>query len=147
MTETAPFDSGEQSGGCQCGGIRYAVPRLPLIIYVCHCAECRKQSASAFGISFTVTRTALRLLRGTPHYWSRQTASEHVLDCAFCAVCGSRMWHRSSGHPETLNIKGGSLDEPLDLGSAVHIWTSSKLPGVVIPPGAVSFAHEPEDEP
>jgi hypothetical protein len=39
------------------------------------------------------------------------------------------------------------LDSPLDLGNAVHIWIASKLPGVVIPPGARSFAHEPDDEP
>jgi hypothetical protein len=62
-------------------------------------------------------------------------------------MCGSRLWHRSSGHLNTVNIKGGSLDEPLDLGNAVHIWTSSKLPGVVIPLGALSFAQEPEGEP
>ena len=137
----------EQLGGCQCGGIRYAAPKLPLVIYVCHCAECRKQSSSAFGISFTVTRSALRLLQGTPHYWSRKTASGHTLECAFCSVCGSRLWHRSSGHPNTINIKGGSLDEPLDLSNAVHIWVSRKLPGVVIPSGALSFAEEPDGEP
>lgn len=147
MGEPMLLNPGEQLGSCQCGDIRYAVPKLPLVIYVCHCAECRKQSSSAFGISFTVPRSALRLLQGTPHYWSRKTASGHTLECAFCPVCGSRLWHRSSGHTNTLNIKGGSLDEPLDLGSAVHIWVSSKLPGVVVPPGALSFAREPDDEP
>ncbi len=138
---------GEQVGGCQCCGIRYAVPKEPLIVYVCHCTECRKQSGSAFGISFTVARRTLRLLQGTPHYWTRQTASGHTLDCAFCSRCGSRVWHQSSGHPDTLNIKGGSLDAPLDLNNAVHIWTSSKLSGVVIPSGARSFLHEPDHEP
>ena len=137
----------EQAGGCQCGGVRYAAPAKPLVIYVCHCSECRKQSSSAFGISFTVARTALRLLQGTPRYWSRPTASGYTLECAFCADCGSRLWHRSSGHADTINIKGGSLDEPLDLSAAVHIWTSSRLPGVVVPPGAAVFSHEPDHEP
>lgn len=138
---------GEQLGGCQCGGIRYAVPKAPLVTYICHCTECRKQSSSAFGISFTVSRGALRLLQGTPSYWSRVAGSGHSLECAFCSNCGSRLWHQSSGHPNTINIKGGSLDEPLDLAKAVHIWASSALPGVVIPPGATFFAHEPDDEP
>jgi len=145
--ETISLNSGEQAGSCQCGGIRYAVPKDALVVYVCHCTECRKQSSSAFGISFTVARGALRLLQGTPHYWSRQTASGHTLECAFCPVCGSRLWHQSTGHPDTLNIKGGSLDSPVDLGHAVHIWISSKLPGVIVPSGARSFAHEPDDEP
>ena len=144
MAEIAPAHSAEQLGGCQCGAVRYAVPTSPLAIYVCHCTECRKQSSSAFGISFTVSRNALRLLQGSPHEWSRKTASGHTLECAFCPNCGSRLWHQSSGRLDTINIKGGSLDAPLDLGDAVHIWTSSKLPGVVVPLGAVSFAHEPD---
>jgi hypothetical protein len=147
MTEAVSLNPGEQSGCCQCGDIRYAVPKEPLAIYVCHCTECRKQSASAFGISFTVPRSALRLLKGTPRYWARRTSSGHTLECAFCPHCGSRLWHQSTGHPDTLNIKGGSLDAPLDFGHAVHIWISSKLPGIVIPSGVRSFAREPDNGP
>jgi hypothetical protein len=144
MSESVSLNPGEQPGGCQCGSIRYAAPKVPLALYVCHCTECRKQTSSAFGISFTVARSAHRLLQGTPHWWSRNTASGHTLECAFCPVCGSRLWHQSSGHPDRLNIKGGSLDAPVDLGNAVHIWVSSKLPGVDIPSGAISFSHEPD---
>ena len=43
----------------------------------------------------------------------------------------------------TLTLKGGSLDRSLDLGPAVHIWTSRKLSGVATPAGAVQFAEEP----
>lgn len=138
---------GERTGGCQCGSVRYAVQNEPLVLYVCHCTECRKQSASAFGISFAVPRASLRLLQGTPRSWSRLTASGHALECAFCPRCGSRLWHQSSGHPATLNIKAGSLDEPVDLGLAVHLWTGSKLPGVIISADARSFPGEPDDEP
>ena len=53
-------------GGCQCGAIRYELSHGPLQLYVCHCTECRKQSASAFGISFIVPQTALRLTQGEP---------------------------------------------------------------------------------
>ena len=137
----------EQPGRCQCGGIRFAVPRQPLALFVCHCTECRKQSSSAFGISFTVARSALRLLQGEPRYWARPTASGHTLECAFCPDCGTRLWHQSTGHRTTVNVKGGSLDEPVDLGEAVHLWTASRLPGVVIPPGAVTFTQEPDREP
>jgi hypothetical protein len=136
MNEEVLLKPGEQSGGCQCGDIRFAVPTFPLAIYPCHCKGCRKQSSSAFGISFEVPRSTLGIMRGTPHYWSRETASGHTLECAFCVNCGSRLWHRSSGYTDTLNTKGGSLDEPIDLSDAVHIWVNSKLPGVVIPPGA-----------
>src|SRR5262245_32525796 len=132
-----------RSGGCQCGRVRYVAPRQPLELYVCHCTECRKQSSSAFGVSFVIRRDTFRVLQGDPAFYTRQTASGHALECAFCPRCGSRLWHQSSGYPGTLNVKGGSLDEPVDLTDAVHIWTSSKLPGVLIPDKALCHPKEP----
>jgi hypothetical protein len=52
------------AGGCQCGAIRYEIVAAPVSLYVCHCRECQKQSASAFGISVIVKRSDFRLLRG-----------------------------------------------------------------------------------
>jgi hypothetical protein len=130
-------------GGCQCGAIRYALHARPLAIFVCHCTECRRQSASAFGISVQVPQAALLLKQGEPRLWSRPTATGHTLDCWFCPNCGTRLWHQRRGATATLNIKGGSLDEALDLTEAIHIWTRSKLPGVVIPDGARQFPQEP----
>jgi hypothetical protein len=130
-------------GGCQCGSLRYELSEPLLGIYVCHCRECQKQSASAFGISVIVARAALRVTRGTPKLWSRPTDSGNTLECAFCPDCGSRLWHQRRGAAEWISIKGGSLDEPVDLHSAVHIWTSRMLPGIVLPEGAVQFPGEP----
>lgn len=130
-------------GGCQCGFVRYAAGQAPLEVYICHCTECRKQSASAFGISCVVPRKAFELRAGSAQRWCRTTQSGHLLECFFCPQCGSRLWHQSSGNTETLNIKGGTLDEPLDLSAAVHIWTAGKLPGISIPTDAKSFPREP----
>jgi hypothetical protein len=131
------------TGGCQCGAVRYELTAEPLHVYVCYCRECQKQSASAFGVSVVVPRKALRLTRGAPAVWSRPTDGGRTLDCLFCPACGTRVWHagRSSA---TASVKGGSLDHPPDLIAATHIWTSRKLPGVVIPEGAARFAEEPE---
>ena len=132
-------------GGCQCGAIRYQVSYGPLALYVCHCTECRKQSASAFGISLIVPQTALHVMQGEPKFWSRPTDTGNTLDCAFCPECGSRLWHQRRGSTDTLSIKGGSLDRPLDLGQATHIWTSRMLAGIILPPGAVQFPGEPDE--
>jgi len=133
-----------RTGGCQCGAIRYEVFGPTLKLYVCHCSECRKQSASAFGVSVFVPRDALRVTRGTPKSWSRPTDSGNVLECAFCPDCGSRLWQQRRGATDTVSVKGGSLDEPVDLRPAVHIWTSRMLPGIVLPEGAVRLPQGPE---
>ena len=133
-----------RTGGCQCGALRYVCEEEPLELYVCHCTECRRQSASAFGISVIVPRKGLRVTRGTPTSWARPADSGGRVECAFCPDCGSRLWHADEGGSETVAIKGGSLDEPPDLSAAFHIWTSRKLPGVEIPDGARQFPEEPE---
>ena len=134
------------TGGSQSGAVRYEVDATPQTIYVCHCRECRRQSASAFGISAAVPRAVLRVVRGTPKFWSRNTDTGNTLDCAFCPDCGSRLWHErtGAGPDEPISVKGGSLDEALDVSSAIHIWTARKLPGVVIPTGATQYPGEPE---
>ena len=52
---------------------------------------------------------------------------------------------RSETNCQTITIKAGSLDEPVDISRAMHIWTSRKLPGTVIPPGAKQYPEEPPD--
>ena len=132
------------TGGCQCGAVRYETTGNPHETYVCHCRECQKQSASAFGISLMVHSADVRLLQGTLHRWSRPTDRGRTLACFFCAECGSRVWHGDKDKADEISIKGGSLDEPVSLTDAIHIWTARKLPGVVIPKGARQYAGEPD---
>ncbi len=138
MTRTKPL-----TGGCQCGAARYEIAATPLALYVCHCRECRKQSASAFGISAVVPAADFRLVQGTVNSWTRDTDSGRRLRCVFCARCGSRLWHEGEPKGATISVKGGSLDDALDLATATHIWTSRKLPGVVMPPDRPLFSEEP----
>lgn len=132
------------TGGCQCDAVRYELSAPPIETYVCHCLECRGQSSSAFGISVIARADALRVTKGAPKTWTRQTESGGRLDCAFCGTCGARLWHRGDRAPETLSVKGGSLDEPVDLTAARHIWTSRRLPGIMLPENVESFPEEPE---
>jgi hypothetical protein len=128
------------TGGCQCGAVRYEILAPPLKLYVCHCRECRKQTASAFGISAIVRREDFCLTHGEPKSWVRVADRGCRLRLMFCPDCGTRVWHDREGVDwPTVSIEGGSLDQPLDLRAAVHVWTSRKLPGVVIPEGAAQF--------
>jgi hypothetical protein len=133
------------TGGCQCGAVRYEITATPEALFICHCRECRKQSASAFGMSLIVLKSGFRLTAGKPGTWSRPTDSGRVLDCRFCPDCGSRVWHERAGSAATISVKGGSLDQPLDFAEGVHIWTSRKLPGFNIPEDAEQFPAEPPD--
>jgi len=140
-------ESGEAlTGGCQCGEVRYELRGRPREVYVCHCRECQKQSASAFGISVIADCADLVLTAGMPRSWTRPATVQGQLACFFCPSCGTRLWH---GNPETddcVSVKGGGLDVPPDLTGAKHIWVKRKLPGVIIPEGAETFPEEPPAE-
>jgi hypothetical protein len=132
-----------RSGGCQCGSVRYEIRGEPLDIYCCHCSECRRQSASAFGISVIVRSTDLRLLAGRPSVYRRPTRAGGAMACFFCPDCGTRVWHGDPAAEAVVSVKGGSLDAPPDLSRARHIWTSRKLPGVILPEGAETWPEDP----
>ncbi|MEM0990768.1 MAG: GFA family protein [Pseudomonadota bacterium] len=130
-------------GGCQCAAVRYEISVEPQALYVCHCTECRGQSGSAFGISVYVERSAFKVV-GETRNWTRPSDSGLPTHCHFCAVCGSRVWHDGPPDDPIVSVKGGTLDTPPDLSEAVHVWTRSKLPGVIIPAGAEQHSAEPD---
>ncbi len=130
-------------GGCQCGAIRFQNASTEGALYVCHCKECQKQSASAFGISLVIDAAALTVTKGEPQVWTRNADSGRQVRCYFCPTCGSRLWHEPAEDPVTVRIKGGALDEPPDLSKAIHIWTDRRLAGVVLPEGVQTFPGEP----
>jgi hypothetical protein len=134
-----------RTGRCQCSEIRYRIDGEPIALYACHCLECQKQSASAFGMSLEVPRSGFRLIQGSPRFWARDADSGGTVRCAFCSNCGSRLWHESAPDSKLLTIKAGSLDEPVDFSSAIHIWTKRMLPGFVIPEGAQHYPEEPPE--
>jgi hypothetical protein len=54
-----------RTGGCQCGKVRSSSEGAVLALYICHCRECQKQSASAFGMSLQVPRSGLQVISGS----------------------------------------------------------------------------------
>jgi hypothetical protein len=129
------------TGRCQCGGAAYAIAGAPLEVYVWHCLECRRRSASAFGISVIVRVGDFSMLHGNLKRWTRAAERGGSLECTFYADCGSRLFHATPGE-DLVSVRGGTLDAPPHLTGAVHIWTTRKITGVPIPADARQYAAE-----
>jgi hypothetical protein len=117
------------TGGCQCGAVRYEIDAEPLTVIACHCTECQKQSASAFGMTVPVPRAALRIVRGEAKHWSRVAESGNVLGAMFCPTCGVRLYHEPA-NKALLNVKAGTFDDRSWIAPVGHIWTEAAQPWV-----------------
>ncbi|MBV7260129.1 GFA family protein [Erythrobacter crassostreae] len=137
--------SNEFTGGCQCGAVRYQIKAESLVSYACHCRECQKQSASAFGISVPVWKASVTVV-GDTGVWRRPTDSGSHTDCHYCKNCGTRVCHAGANRPGMITIKGGSLDSALELQPVAHIWTASKQGWVVLPVGIPQWERQPTSQ-
>ena len=132
-------------GGCQCGEIRYVLLAPPLTVYICHCRDCQKQSASSFGMSMPVRREGFRIVQGEPALWYRTAASGRLVACAFCKSCGTRIYHAPERNSAIVNIKPGTFDDPSDLVPVRHVWVKRALPWLRPLITGLVFEDQPAD--
>ena len=50
-----------QTGGCQCGRLRYQITQSPHMVLTCHCTDCQRFTSSAFSIAMVVDAQAFHL--------------------------------------------------------------------------------------
>ena len=134
-----------QTGGCQCGAVRYEITGPPEVVYACHCTECQRQSGSAFAMAAVIPQRHFRLTQGAPNMFARASGPAKTMECWFCPACGTRLYHMPEGtsYPNR-NVKPGTLDDTSWLVPTIHFWTRSAQTWVVIPEGAVRYDTQPE---
>jgi len=129
-------------GSCQCGEVTYELDRAAVLtLYRCHCRECQKQAAGAFGVSLKARRDGFRILRGELGTWERATDSGKRSVANFCRGCGCRIFHGAASS-EIVSLKAGLLDEIAELWPVGNIWTDSALPWIDATDGIV-YARQP----
>ncbi len=133
------------TGGCQCGALRYEIRAEPLSVYVCHCTECQKQSASAFSMSVMVPRDSLVYSKGKPRRFERTADSGRVIASDMCETCGVRPVNHPLANDKVSILKPGTLDDTSWLHPVGHIWTRSAQPWVPIPADSVIDEGHPSD--
>ena len=99
---------------CLCGGVEIEVTgKLGPVVY-CHCSRCQKASGSAFSASADVRR----------RYWNlsgeellREFESSPGVLRAFCSRCGSPIYSRRKGEPDSYRLRLAATSR--DLGDSI----------------------------
>lgn len=123
------------AGGCLCEAVRFEISGDLEPAAYCHCADCRKCTGSAFGISIPVLKSNFLLVCGNPGAFTKTGDSGNELTRHYCPQCGSPLFTSSPRHPDRVYVKAGALDEPAIVEPAYQSWVSSSVSWAAIPPG------------
>lgn len=132
------------TGGCQCEAVRYRISGPLPAAYACHCAECKRQSGSAFGLSLPVEWARVTVEGFVSEQSGLAYSGKEKLRC-FCPRCGTRLWHRTGQDSAWVTIKAGTLDDSQSIIPRGHLWVSLKQPWVVLDPDVPAFETQPDD--
>ena len=128
--------NGEMDGGCACGAVRYRMTSGPIFVNCCHCRWCQRESGAAFALNAMIEADRVVLLKGVPEMVATPSASGNGQTFARCPTCRVALWSNYAGAGDAVRfIRVGTLDAPDRLPPDIHIYTASKQPWVVIPPG------------
>ncbi len=127
-------------GGCTCGAVRYRMTSKPMFVHCCHCRWCQRETGASFALNAMIEADRVVLLRGSPEAVDTPSESGKGQKIVRCPDCHIALWSNYAGAGDALHfIRAGTLDEPDRLTPDVHIYTSSKQPWVVLPPGTPAF--------
>ncbi|KAH7412708.1 DUF636 domain-containing protein [Cadophora sp. MPI-SDFR-AT-0126] len=108
--------SGQTTGSCLCGAVKFSISGSPLMHLLCHCISCKKTSGSLFQANnfyntSQLTISPLTALSAIKTYVDQSPKSLRPVHRSFCSECGSRLWNTTpDDFPENIAVMAGVLD-------------------------------------
>ena len=123
-------------GGCTCREIRYRLLDAPLFVHCCH-RWCQRETGASFALNAMIEADRVELVHGAIDLVPTPSESGRGQGIARCPACRVAVWSHYAGAGDAVCfVRVGTLDEPDRLPPDIHIFTRSKQPWVVLPPGA-----------
>ncbi|WP_417278068.1 GFA family protein [Celeribacter sp.] len=127
-------------GRCTCGEVEFEIAVPPMIVHCCHCSWCQRETGSAFALNAYVETSEIKGIKGVPDMVMTPSNSGHGQSIARCPTCKVALWSHYAGSGEVFAfVRCGTLEDRAEIVPDVHIFTSTKLPWVVLPEGAQVF--------
>jgi hypothetical protein len=97
------------TGGCLCGGIRFALTEPIKDAGYCHCTRCQRRTGTAASAQARINASTLQLLQGADllKCW-RPPGGGH--EKCFCGKCGAHLFSRGSEDPARVSVRLGAFD-------------------------------------
>jgi len=129
-------------GGCSCGAARYQITARPIYVHCCHCTWCQRETGAAFAVNALIEASCVSLLAGHLVATEIPSVSRNGQVLHRCRQCQGVVWSNYAGAGDKVNfIRVGTLDDSSAVPPDIHIYTSTKLPWVVLPDGVPAVAE------
>lgn len=117
------------SGHCLCGAVTYSTDSDPIMVAICHCEHCQRQSGAPFSLNVAVDRGALTI--GGDSMTTYETvggAMDMKRERIFCSTCGSPLVSILEEANDMAFIKAGTLDDTSAITPELEVYTDSAQP-------------------
>lgn len=129
-------------GGCLCGNIRYTCEAEPMMMAICHCKNCQKQTSTSFSILVAVPKGSLNI-EGELSAYNDQGSSGQAVIRKFCGKCGSPILSDVAALPTMDFLKAGTLDDTSWLKPEAQLWCDSAQSWLKLDDDIAQMAQNP----
>jgi hypothetical protein len=127
-------------GACTCRAVSYRMEDRPMFVHCCHCSWCQRETGTAFALNAIIESDRVTTLAGEPQPIDTPSNSGTGQVIWRCPTCRVALWSNYGGRGDLLRfVRVGTLLEPGRFAPDVHIFTSTRLPWVILPPDARAF--------
>lgn len=121
------------TGQCTCGQVHYEITHKPMFVHCCHCTWCQRETGAAFALNALIESTFINVTSGEIEEIQTPTNSgigQLVIRCPNCKVA---LWsYYGAAKSAVAFVRVGTLVDSTLCPPDIHIYTSSKLPWVVL---------------
>ena len=103
----------------------------------CHCASCRRNTASPFTTFMGVPYVAFRFTGAEPATY----VSSPGVRRRFCPACGTPVAYEAERYPLEIHLYAASLDDPTDFAPQFHVHDAERLLWITLADDLPRFPH------
>jgi hypothetical protein len=119
------------TGGCGCGAVRFEISEPLVSAIYCHCTRCQRRTGTGASASGRTAPGSFQIVQGEEHLraWTPDGGAEKW----FCGVCGSALFSRVPGDPDTIGARLGAFDADPGISPGARQYVAYAAPWEPIP--------------
>lgn len=113
-----------RTGHCLCGATTFEFSGTETWACFCHCADCRRQTASPVTAFLGVLLDRFEWTGAQPKIYASSTGVTR----SFCGTCGTPMAYQADRYPGEIHLYAATLSNPETFSPKFHVQYGEHLP-------------------